>query len=138
MREIRAAGRRALTERQGPSRTFGMVLTRKSAAARLEAGRATEQLRLASWTLEGHARDRAGRAATLKRLAATLDAHAPDRVLERGYAIVQADDATGDGGEVLTRAADARRAGKLRVRFADDHVTESDDAIVSEDESDDV
>ncbi len=133
MREIRAAGRRALTERQGPTRTFGMVLTRKSAAARLEAGRATEQLRLASWTLEGHARDRAGRAATLKRLAATLDAHAPDRVLERGYAIVQADD-DGDGGEVLTRAADARRAGKLRVRFADDHVG----AIVSEDESDDV
>ena len=54
-------------------------------------------------------------------------------MLERGYAIVQADD-DGDRGEVLTRAADARRAGKLRVRFADDHVG----AIVSEDESDDV
>ena len=141
MREIRAAGRRAVTERQGPSRTFGLVLARKSAAARLEAGRATEKLRLVSRTLEGHSRDRAGRAATLQRLAATLDAHAPDRVLERGYAIVQADDGDrGDdgGGEVLTRAADARRAGKLRVRFADDHVSAKVmDAILSEDESDD-
>ena len=121
MREIRAAGRRAVTERHGPTRTFGMVLTRKSSAARLEAGRATEKLRLVSRTLDGHSRDRAGRVATLQRLAATLDAHAPDRVLERGYAIVQADDG-GREGEVLTRAADARRAGRLRVRFADDHV----------------
>ncbi|MDP9188861.1 MAG: hypothetical protein M3O25_06395, partial [Actinomycetota bacterium] len=118
LREIRAAGRRAVTERRGPSRTFGMVMTRKSAAARLDARRATEKLHLISRTLDGHSRDRAGRAATLQRLMGTLDAHAPDRVLERGYAIVE----TGGGGEVLSRAADARRAGKLRVRFADDHV----------------
>lgn len=119
LREIRAAGRRAVVQRRAPTRTFGLVLARKSAATSVSAGRATEKLQLASRTLEGHARDRAGRAAALARLAATLDAHAPDRVLERGYAIVEAD---ADGGEVVTSAADARRAGRVRVRFADDDV----------------
>ena len=57
------------------------------------------------------------RAAALERLARTLAAHDPERVLERGYAIVE-----GDGGEVVTTAERARRERRLRVRFADDDV----------------
>ena len=117
-REIRAAGRRAVVERQAPTRTHGLVLARKSDATALLAGRAGARLSLACATLEGHSRDRAGRAAALERLSATLAAHAPDRVLERGYAIVE----SGDGADVVTTAAAARRAGRVRVRFADDHV----------------
>jgi exodeoxyribonuclease VII large subunit len=57
------------------------------------------------------------RAAALERLAQTLAAHEPDRVLERGYAIV-----TDQGGDVVSSAERARRESRVRVRFADDDV----------------
>jgi len=53
----------------------------------------------------------------LERLAMTLAAHEPKRVLERGYAIVESGE-----GEVLTSAKRARLERRLRVRFSDDHV----------------
>jgi exonuclease VII large subunit len=57
------------------------------------------------------------RAAALERLAQTLAAHEPDRVRERGYAIV-----TDQGGDVVSSAERARRESRVRVRFADDDV----------------
>ncbi len=67
----------------------------------------------------------AARAEALDRLAQTLAAHEPERVLERGYAIV-----TDREGEVISKATSARDASRLRVRFADDDVP----VEVSEDE----
>ena len=113
---LRRAGRSrtAAARRIGP---LGLGPARKRAASGIEAARATERLRLRLGTLDGHARDRSGRAAALERLAKTLAAHDPERVLERGYAVVE--DTEGD---VITGADDARRAGAVRIRFSDDEV----------------
>ncbi|KAA0269263.1 MAG: exodeoxyribonuclease VII large subunit, partial [Acidobacteria bacterium] len=59
------------------------------------------------------------RQAALRRIAQTLAAHEPERVLERGYALVTDAD---EEGAVVTSAAEARRRGRLRVRFSDDDV----------------
>jgi exodeoxyribonuclease VII large subunit len=59
----------------------------------------------------------AGRRAALDSLSLALAAHDPERVVERGYAVV--DD--GDGG-VITSAEAARAAGGVRLFFADDAV----------------
>jgi exodeoxyribonuclease VII large subunit len=56
----------------------------------------------------------AARRATLDSLALALAAHDPDRVVERGYAIV--DDRAG---RVLVSAEEARAAGQVRLRFGD-------------------
>ena len=50
----------------------------------------------------------------LERLALALAAHDPERTLERGYALVQSEQ-----GQPVARAAQARAAEKLRLRFAD-------------------
>lgn len=58
--------------------------------------------------------DGAARRSRLQALDAALTALDPDRVVERGYAVVD------DGaGRVLTSAAGARSAGRVRLRFAD-------------------
>jgi exodeoxyribonuclease VII large subunit len=53
----------------------------------------------------------------LSRSRVALRAHDPERTLERGYA--RAED---PGGEPLTSAEAAARAGHMRVRFADGSV----------------
>ena len=53
-------------------------------------------------------------ATQISAFAAALAAHDPERTLERGYALV-----TDHGGEVVTSAAAARRAGDVRLRFGD-------------------
>jgi exodeoxyribonuclease VII large subunit len=60
---------------------------------------------------------RSRRPQELERLALALGGHDPQRTLERGYALV-----TTPRGEVLPRAAAARAAGDVRVRFADDEL----------------
>jgi exodeoxyribonuclease VII large subunit len=50
----------------------------------------------------------------LERLALALAGHDPQRTLERGYALVQSP----QGDPILT-AAEARKTGALRLRFAD-------------------
>jgi exodeoxyribonuclease VII large subunit len=55
-----------------------------------------------------------GRRAGLESLALALAAHDPERVVERGYAVV--DDRAG---AVITSAAAARETGALRLFFAD-------------------
>lgn len=93
LREIRASAlRRGLTERTRDIRTRALVIGRKADAAR---GAAAQRARLDA-------------------LAAALSAHDPERVIERGYAVV--DD--GAGG-IVTTAAEARRHGRVRLSFSD-------------------
>ena len=95
LREIRAsATRRGLGERRELVATHALVLSRKAAAA---AGP-----------------ENATRRAALDGLLAALHAHDPERVVERGYAVVD------DGeGNVITSAAAAREAERLRLFFGD-------------------
>lgn len=94
LRELRAAATRQVTARRGAAGRFALVLDRKAAAA---AGP-----------------DRAERRRGLDAALAALAAHDPDRTLARGYALVETTDDA-----LITTAADARRAGDVRVRFAD-------------------
>jgi exodeoxyribonuclease VII large subunit len=96
LRELRAAGRRGVSVRQQRAARHALVLERKATATR-SAG---------------------DRAATLERLRLALAAHDPERMLERGYALVQ----DGDG-DLVTSAAAARAAGRVRLRFSDAAVT---------------
>ncbi len=97
LREIRASARRNLLERASLTRTRALVLSRKASA--------------------GAGAERAARAAHLDGLTSALTAHDPERVLERGYAVVD------DGeGNVVTTARDARTAKGVRLTFSDDSV----------------
>jgi exodeoxyribonuclease VII large subunit len=97
LRELRASGARRLTEERRLTNARAVALDRQAAAA---AG------------ARGAARRRA-----LDGLALALAAHDPERVVRRGYAIVD-----GGDGTVLASAAEARRAGAVRLRFHDDAV----------------
>ena len=94
LRELRASATRGVGERRARLVSRATVLSRQ--------GSATAGARAA------------GRRAALDSLALALTAHDPERVLDRGYAMV------GDrAGNVLTSAAAAREAGDVRLRFAD-------------------
>ncbi len=94
LREARAAGRRRL------------ALEQELTARRLRsiASKAHGALHDASHK----------RPADLRRLALALEAHDPQRTLQRGYALVQ-----GSSGKAITSAAAARSAHELRLSFAD-------------------
>ena len=99
LREVRASSRRALRKRSERVGTYGLVLGRqRERTASSIAPSGVEARRLAG-------------------LAATLAAHDPDRVLERGYSMVRTRE-----GELVSNAAEARAAGQINVRFADDDV----------------
>jgi exodeoxyribonuclease VII large subunit len=118
IREIRASARRALDRGAADSSRRALVLGRKRDAASHAAAAGRRELRGHAGTLERHrAASTAARGAALERLALTLAAHEPERVLERGYAIVE-----DSGGDVITSAERAKREGRVRVRFSDDHV----------------
>ena len=94
LRELRASATRGVGGRRARLVSRATVLSRQ--------GSATAGARAA------------GRRAALDSLALALTAHDPERVLDRGYAMV------GDrAGNVLTSAAAAREAGDVRLRFAD-------------------
>ncbi|MBS1871324.1 MAG: exodeoxyribonuclease VII large subunit [Actinobacteria bacterium] len=97
LRELRASARRGLARERELSATRLLVLRRKTEAARVD-----------------HARRRG----ELERLLLALAAHDPERTLARGYALVE----RGDGGELVTSAAEARSAGALALRFHDGRV----------------
>jgi exodeoxyribonuclease VII large subunit len=61
--------------------------------------------------------DRGRRRTELERLALALAAHDPQRTLTRGYALVE-----DRAGEPLTSAAAVRKAGRFKLRLADDTV----------------
>lgn len=95
LREMRAsARRRGVVEAERDLRATAAGLERRAAAAR---GAST-----------------VARRAKLEALASALGAHDPERIVARGYAVV--DD--GAGG-VVTTAAEARAAGRVRLFFAD-------------------
>jgi len=105
LREMRAsATRRVVAERAGNRRAAGALQRRAAAAS---------------------GPDAAGRRAALESLTLALAAHDPERVVERGYTVV--DDRAGN---VITSAEAARAAGGVRLFFADASV----DATVSQDE----
>jgi exodeoxyribonuclease VII large subunit len=103
LREIRAAGRRGCERRRRDIRTRAVVLERKVGAA--------------------GGPDAVARRGRLASLAAAIEAHDPQRVVARGYAMVE-DRA---GGLVMTAAA-ARAARDVRLKFSDADV----DATISE------
>jgi exodeoxyribonuclease VII large subunit len=94
LREIRASATRRARDERGATAARATALARRGAAA------AGPELAARRTALDGF------------RLA--LAAHDPDRVVERGYAVV--DDRRGN---VVTSAAAARAAGEVRLRFAD-------------------
>jgi exodeoxyribonuclease VII large subunit len=94
LRELRASA----TRRIGDERAAGV---RRAEALRRRAGAAAGP-------------DAAGRRAALESLALAVAAHDPERVVERGYAVV--DDRQGN---VLTTAEAARAASEIRLFFAD-------------------
>jgi exodeoxyribonuclease VII large subunit len=116
-RELRAASRRGLDGRvEWQKRVGALVLSRKLTAAVT----AVERGQSVTLPARGAALERAARALEVRRLqalkahAAALNAHDPQRTLERGYALV-----TGPGGEPLADAGALRGAGAFDVRMAD-------------------
>jgi exodeoxyribonuclease VII large subunit len=96
LREIRASGRRRVEAEERLTARASLVLARKASAASLAGDRRRD----------------------LDRLLLALDAHDPQRTLERGYAVVE--DAAG---APLTTAGAARDAGAVTLRFADGPAT---------------
>jgi exodeoxyribonuclease VII large subunit len=86
--------------------------TRRFAAERTATRRAAGALQRRAAAASGP--DAAGRRAALESLALALAAHDPERLVERGYAVV--DDRAGN---VITSAKAAHAAGELRLFFAD-------------------
>ena len=126
-RELRAASRRRVASERELSGVHLLVLGRKAHAAEIAHRRSQAELRAAAARLRRAGRaDVARRGRDLDRMSVALSAHDPDATLARGYALVE--DA---GGELVTRAAAAREAQRLRLRFADGPVA----ARVEEDEA---
>jgi exodeoxyribonuclease VII large subunit len=105
LRELRASATRRLGDERAGTRRRAEALDRRARAA---AGP-----------------DAAGRRSALDSLALALAAHDPERVVERGYAVV--DDRAGN---VITSAEAARAAGGVRLFFSDAAV----EATITEDE----
>jgi exodeoxyribonuclease VII large subunit len=118
LRELRAAARRRVAEREHANRVAAVALGRKAGAA--TRARTRGELRARA---DGAALDRAAAAALerrrrdLDRLAVALAAHDPQRTLERGYALVE--DAAG---EPVTSASAARTHARLTLRLHDGRV----------------
>jgi len=117
-RELRAASARGIAERGDVAARVTLVLSRKSDAMQAEAGVERRRLEHLAGRLAARAhsaeRDRSDR---VEARAKALRAHEPERVLERGFALVE--DRAGDP---LTTAERARAAEDVRVRFTDDAV----------------
>jgi len=113
LRELRASARRRLGDERELADRRLLVLGRKVEMAQLVRVRARGSLADAAGDLRRGAGLRR-RHRELDHLALALAAHDPERTLERGYALVR-----DSGGELVTRASDARRAGAVRISFAD-------------------
>jgi len=94
VREIRAGSRRRAESERRATERRATVLQRKASSSIADC--------------------RERRPRELERLALALAGHDPQRTLERGYALVQSPQ-----GEPILTAAEARKTGALRLRFAD-------------------
>lgn len=118
-REIRAAGERGVKDRSVATSARlqrGLLPASVRASRDVEAGVARNQARPAE--LEGQVSRRLEQGQ--KRIEAervALRAHDPQRTLERGYARVE-----NRAGEPVVSAPAARRAGEVKIHFADDAV----------------
>jgi len=118
LREVRAASQRRLEGERERSATWLRVQRRKALAAAVACERDREELPLVAGRVRSASRGATvRRARDLERLAQLLDAHDPQRTLERGYARVESPD-----GSPLTTATAAREAGRFGVRFQDGSV----------------
>jgi exodeoxyribonuclease VII large subunit len=114
-REIRAASKRGLDLRGTHIRRVTMMLGRKLGATTVGAERSRVDLRTHAEALDrGAERAAERRLDTLARLTAALNAHDPQRTLERGYAL-----ALGPDGEPLPNATAVREAVDFDLRMAD-------------------
>lgn len=114
-RELRAATRRGIATRADVQRRIGStVISRKLAAARADADLRRAALRALAGRLE-RAGDMAAesRVAALRSQGAALQAHDPERALERGYAL-----ALDAAGEPLSGAGAVRDAGFFELRMS--------------------
>jgi exodeoxyribonuclease VII large subunit len=122
----RAPGEHVARQRRAPHQTLRELrasATRRFADERAGTRRRAEALDRRARAAAGP--DAAGRRSALESLAIALAAHDPERVVERGYAVV--DDRAGN---VITSAEAARTAGGVRLFFADAAV----EATITEDE----
>jgi exodeoxyribonuclease VII large subunit len=114
LRELRAVSRRAVFDGSRANSAHAAALSRKAAAARGRVERAAVPApaleRAATAAVERRRRE-------LERLLATLDAHDPQRTLERGYALIE----DAEGAPVTTAAA-ARAHPSLAIRLHDGRV----------------
>jgi exodeoxyribonuclease VII large subunit len=118
LRELRAAGRRGMAERERSARRRADALRRKGGAAALAHDRGAQRARAGAAGLDrGAAAAVQRRRSDLERLALALAAHDPQRTLERGYALVE-----GAAGEPVTSAAGARAEPSLTLRLHDGRV----------------
>jgi len=115
VRELRASARRSLAAEERELVTRSLVLDRQATAtaAALRRG-ATRAHADAAALARAREAARARRAQTLERLRVALDAHDPQRTLERGYALVE-----DSGGGPVTTAEVARGQPRLTLRMAD-------------------
>jgi exodeoxyribonuclease VII large subunit len=119
LRELRAAGRRGIAERERVTRARAAAVRRKSAAAALAHDRGARRAHAGAAALDrGAAAGLQRRRRDLERFAAALAAHDPQRTLERGYALVE-----GPAGEPVTSAASAGAQPELTLRLHDGRLT---------------
>jgi exodeoxyribonuclease VII large subunit len=95
LREIRAGSRRRIDSEHRLAERRALVLERKASSALSDC--------------------RERRPAELRRLALALSGHDPQRTLERGYVLVESEQA-----QPIASSTGAREAGSVRLRFADD------------------
>jgi exodeoxyribonuclease VII large subunit len=114
-RELRATARRRVAAEERQLGAGARALERKAGATASNVARGATRAHVDAAALErSRGAAQARRAEALERLSLALDAHDPQRTLERGYALVE--DATG---APLTTAAAARDESRLTLRMAD-------------------
>jgi exodeoxyribonuclease VII large subunit len=115
LRELRASARRSVAGEEQHLATRTVVLERKATATAVGLRRGLTRAQANAAALaRSQTATRARRAQTLDRLRLALDAHEPQRTLERGYALVEDADGT-----PVTTVESARAHAQLRLRMAD-------------------
>jgi len=117
-RELRASARRAMGEQQRRTQTRLLAIVRDTHAAKATAMHGESRVHADAVKLEGRRKSAVNRRRDdLERLARVLDAHDPQRTLERGYALVE-----DSSGEPVSSVAAARHAGALVLRLHDGRI----------------
>ena len=118
-RELRAASGRGVEERARYQRRIAGVVLARTGRRGLDALAAARRsnARTAAAIDRAGARSLRRRGEAIERIRVALRGHDPDRVLERGFALVET-----STGEPLTRAAEAAVADSFAIRFKDGRI----------------